>query len=105
MTQNITINWDLPLTRRDGGALLLDEIDRTEIEVSVDGGANFTTLVIVQPDDAQTVMVPDAEVGEWHFRFFIFDTLGQAGVPHTEVVEVRDTSPPGAVINVQVTLD
>lgn len=105
MAKNITLTWDLPDVRRDGGALNLDDIQHTVVEASADGGATFGALATVTPDQPQTVTVPDAEVGEWHFRFTVVDTLDQAGVQHTEVVEVIDDSPPGVVTNVQVTLD
>ena len=105
MAKDITITWDLPTTRRDGGALPVDQIQETVVQMSADGGANFGELARVAPTDEQRVFVPDAEVGEWQFIIRVWDTDGQEGESHLEVVTVVDDSPPGPVTNVGVTLD
>ena len=105
MAKNITINWEHPDSRRDGGAAGPEDVRETFVEVSADGGATFTPLATVQPTDPQTVTVPDAEVGEWHFTIMPVDTDGQDGATHLEVVTVPDDSPLNAVRNVEVILD
>lgn len=103
MAKNVTVTWDLPTERTGGASLPLSEIDRTEVELSADGGVSFISLATVDPTDAQQAFVPDMEVGDWHFRITVFDLLGQNSAGHTEIVTVIDDSPPNPVSNVQVT--
>lgn len=105
MAKNVTGTWALPTTRQQGGPLPIEEIQRTLVEMSADGGANFVDLVNVGPTDAQQFFIPDLEQGAYVFRFTVFDTAGQAGTVHTERVEVADDSPPGPITNVTISQD
>jgi len=105
MSKNVTVGWTLPTTRVGGAVLSPDEIERVQVELSADGGANFTDLSNIAPTDPQQVFVPDMEPGEWHFRFTVFDTLGQNSAPAIEIVTVVDDSPPNTVTDITVTQD
>ena len=105
MAKNITITWDLPVTRTGGAALPIEEIESVRPEISADSGASWTPMAPVAPTDSQQVFVPDAEIGEWQFRFRVIDTLGQPSAWWEEIVQVIDDSPPNTITNVQVTLD
>lgn len=100
MSKNVTVRWVLPTTRQGGGELLPEDIQHTRAELSADGGANFSELDLVAPDVAQEVFVPDMEVGEWHFRFTVFDKLGQKSPPANYVETVADDSPPNPVTDI-----
>lgn len=100
MSKNVTVRWVLPTTRQGGGELLPADIEHTRAELSADGGANFSELDLVAPDVAQEVFVPDMEVGEWHFRFTVFDKLGQKSPPANHVETVADDSPPNPVTDI-----
>lgn len=103
MTKTVTGVWSLPTTRQDGGALPPEQVDHTLVQMSADGGDNWAELARVAPADAQRVVVPDLEVGAWHFRIRVVDTDGRNGPWHTEVVQVIDDSPPGPVTGVVFT--
>ena len=103
MAKNVTLTWDLPTERSGGGALPLDEIEHTVVEMSADGGSNYTALPPVLPTDPQEKFVPDLEAGDWHFRLTVVDTLGQASPPAPWVETVVDDSPPNPVTNIQST--
>ena len=55
------------------------------------------------PTEPQQVFVPDQEPGEWHYRFTVFDTLGQTSGPSIEIVTVIDDSPPNQITDITVT--
>lgn len=103
MTKSLRVTWDLPTERTGGGALPVAEIRDTIVEISADGGANYTALLPVSPGLPQEVFVPDLEVGSWQFRMTVFDITDQQSAPHIEVHVIVDDSPPNPVSNVVVT--
>ena len=68
MAKDVQVTWDLPTSRTGGGLLPVEDIRETQVEMSADGGANFTPLTSVAPDGTQEVNVPELEAGAWHFR-------------------------------------
>jgi len=104
MTTNVTLEWDLPVTRESGNPLSQSEIGHVIIELSADGGSNFTEINTKSPAEEQKVMVPDLEVGDWVFRLTVTDISGRSGQPHLEPFVIPDEAPPGSVLNVRVTL-
>ena len=105
MAKDITLTWELPTTRRDGGAVTVADIKHVRVESSADGGANFAELVVVDPNSTQSFVLPETEIGEWQFRLIAVDQNDKDGIAHVEVVEVPDDSPLNPVTNVQVTLN
>jgi len=103
MTKNVTLSWDLPTERTGGGALPIEDIQDTRIEMSADGGANYGDLARILPVEAQEVFVPDLEPGEWHFRITVLDDNDKVSAPHIEIATVLDDSPPNPVSNVVTT--
>lgn len=103
MAKNVTITWDLPTARVEGGPLPVDEIARVQVEMSADGGANFVPLVDVTPAEPQQAYIPDLEVGSYEFRKIVFTTDGQQSDAVVTEVTVVDDSRPMPVTNVQVT--
>jgi len=102
---NVTLSWQLPTTRQQGGPLLESEISTVRVEMSADGGVNYGTLQDIRPTDPQTVTAPDLEFGTWHFRIAVYDQNNQRGEYHVESVDVADDTPPAAVTSVTVTID
>lgn len=77
-----TLTWTLPTQRVDGRPLDPTEIDRTEIRMSADGGANFSDPpVIVPPDAVQTFVADNLVAGDYVFRATVFDTDGRNSAP------------------------
>lgn len=103
MSKNVTVSWTLPTERQGGGALQPEDIEHVIAELSADGGAAYVELAIVLPTEPQQVFVPDQEPGEWHYRFTVFDTLGQDSGGTIQVVTVIDDSPPNNVTDITVT--
>ena len=103
MAKDVTLAWDLPTERTGGAALPLDEVDETRIDMSADGGSNYTPRPPVPATDPQEKFVPDLDPGNWHFRFTVVDTLGQISAPAPWVETVVDDSPPNPVTNIRST--
>lgn len=103
MAKDVTIAWDLPTTRTGGGELRPEDILETRPEMSADGGSNYTALPPVFPTDAQEVVVPDLDPGNWHFRFVLVDILDQESAPAHWVETVLDESPPNPIENIRST--
>lgn len=103
MAKNVTVAWELPTTRIEGGPLAPADVQHVQVQLSADGGVNYADLATVLPADPQQVFVPDMEIGTWLFRIRVQDTLGQFSVWHEEQVSVIDDSPPQTVTNVTVT--
>ena len=105
MAKNVTLVWVLP-TRRTGGALLPpEEIDRVDLEISVDGGVSFTPVRSFMPDEEQSNLFPDLEVGNWQFGLTVFDTAGRSSGQLVFEVLVADDSPPNRVSGVTAIQD
>lgn len=102
MSRDVTVSWDLPTTRTSGGPLNPSEIQFTRVELSADGGANYSTLGDIEPGVAQEVLVPELEFGAWFFRVSVFDTRNAQGEAATIEAVVPDDSAPAAVLNLRV---
>lgn len=99
-----TFTWTLPTLRESGGPLDPADIDRTEIAMSADDGANFTPTATVVPTDEQTWTVSELVFGDYIVRFVVIDTQGRASTPFDFPFTALDDSAPGTVQNVQVSL-
>jgi hypothetical protein len=96
--------WTLPTVRENGRALDRAEIQHTIIEVSLDGGTNWTQLAVVAPADPQEVFVPDADVGDWSFQATVVDTGDRRGTQLAGVITVPQ-SPPGPITDLTLVLE
>lgn len=98
-----TLNWTLPTERVDGTALDPSEIDRTDIMMSADGGANFSSPAPVLPTEPQTFVVDNLTVGSYVFRAIVIDTDGRA----SDMAEVTGSvlAAPAAITDLSVTIE
>jgi hypothetical protein len=96
--------WALPTARESGGPLPVEEIARTIVDASIDGGTTWAELDIVDAGEAQELLVTDAEIGTWHFRATVIDTGGRASTPLTGNITVPDQSNPGPITDFSLTL-
>jgi len=103
MAKNVTVSWKLPTKRVKGGDLKPEDIRHVRVELSADGGAGFTELVLVLPTEEQKASVPELEAGDWHFRMTVVDTLGQKSEPVVHIETVLDESPPMPVTDITST--
>jgi len=99
-----TLNWTLPAVRESGNPLDRADIDRADIYMSADGGANFVLAGTVSESLPQTFTVSDLDVGAYSFRVIVVDTAGREGRAVDVVAEVADETPPGGVTGLEVTL-
>lgn len=102
---NIRGTWVLPTVRDSGGPLPITEIDRTDIEVSLDAGATWTPLISVASGNTQEFFLPDAAPGQWDFRGVVFDTAGRFSPPVGGSVVVPDETAPGPITDLNITLE
>jgi hypothetical protein len=101
--KNVTISWVLPTTRQEGGPLPVDEIQHATIELSADGGANFSPIGQFAPDVLSTP-VNDLPVSDQYVvRGWVTDTVGQNGNQVSVPFAIADDSPPGD-LSIEVTL-
>lgn len=91
---NLKIVWALPTTRRSGRPLDPAQIDRVEIALSADAGANFSVIDALPPEVLETI-VQDIDPGTWLVRGIVYDTAGRASLPTVDSITVEDTTPPG----------
>ena len=99
-----TLNWVLPTVRESGNPLDRADIDRADIYMSADGGANFVLAGTVSESLPQTFTVSDLDVGAYSFRTIVVDTAGREGQFVGVSAEVADETPPGGVTGLEVTL-
>jgi len=98
-----TLNWTLPTTRVDGVTLDPSEIDRTDIVMSADGGANFSPPASVLPTEPQAFVVENLTAGSYLFRAIVVDTAGRVS-DHAEATgSVLDA--PSAIADLTVTIE
>jgi hypothetical protein len=93
----VVVAWVLPTTRESGRPLAVDDIDRVEIEVSADMGANFSPLGSYPISILSTEMT-EIDPGEWMFRGRVFDKAQRPSAYTTASVVVADTTPPSQLI-------
>ena len=100
MAKTINITWDLPTERASGKPL--DPSELIGVEVSLNAGAGFALATTVPADETQAWVFPDMVDGDYTIRLVVKGTTGDSAPVDTDV-EV-DTSAPGTVQNVQVSL-
>ena len=101
MTRTVVVTWDLPTETKNGNPL--DPSEVAGVEVSLSAGGSFAVAGTVNPADPQTWTFPDLVDGNYVIRLVV---LG-SGVPDSGAVDTPvlvDSSGPGEVTNVQVTL-
>lgn len=95
--KTIVISWILPTTRQQGGPLAVADIARVEIELSADGGVNFTPVGSFNNDVLETT-VADLPFGDqYEVRGRAVDISNQPGNWVAEPFVLADDSPPGAL--------
>jgi len=93
--KNILITWVLPTTRQQGGPLPITDIQDVKIELSADGGANFSSVGTFTTDILEAP-VNDLPVSDQYVvRGWATDTSGQDGDDVDVPFTVDDDSPPG----------
>ena len=88
------LNWTLPTERENGAPMDVAEIAHTEIEVSADGGANYSSPVII-PVPTTTFEVADLVAGNYSFRGVVVDIDGRRSQP--AVADGTVLAPPNAI--------
>lgn len=95
--KSVQISWTLPTTRQQGGVLDLADIAGVDIEMSADGGQNFSPVGSFTPDVLNTVVADLPFADTYVARGRCVDNAGQAGDWTIFPFTVVDTSPPGAL--------
>jgi hypothetical protein len=72
--------------------------------MSADGGTTFTTIGTVLPTDPQEFLVGDVDIGDWLVRLTVVDTVAREAAPVDTAFNVPDETPPGSVLNVNITM-
>lgn len=103
MTKTANITWSLPTTRSNGKPQVLAELDYTVVSFSVNGGLDYAQLDQVAAVATQGVTIPDLVDGDYGVRLRVYDDAGKFGAD-VDTLFVIDTSVPGAVTDVQITL-
>lgn len=98
-----TLNWTLPTTRVNGTPLATSEIDRTDIMMSADGGANFSPPAAVPPTGPQEFVVENLDVGDYLFRAIVVDTGGR--VSGADEVTGSVLAAPSAIADLSVIIE
>ena len=99
-----TFRWELPTERKNGAPLdPQTEIAHTEVQLSADGGANFSPPANVAPDVAQEFPVADLAGGSYVFRGVVVDTDGRRSDPTDVSFSVLEAplGPQNATVDVQ----
>ena len=101
--KNIIISWILPTTRQSGGPLPVEEIQHATLELSADGGVNYSPLGEFPP---ATLSLPVNDLpfsDQYVVRGTVVDVAGAIGNPVTEAFVLADDSPPGDLaINIAI---
>ena len=93
--KSVRISWTLPTTRQQGGPLPVAQISLVEIELSADGGQNYSPVGQFTPDVLETVVADLPFADSYVARGRARDTDGQPGEWQGTPFSVVDTSPPG----------
>ncbi|MBP8181890.1 MAG: hypothetical protein KAZ88_12990 [Acidimicrobiia bacterium] len=99
---NVRVQWVLPTTRESGKPLAAADIAAVAIEISADGGANYSPVGEFGADVLETT-VADVDFGEFFFRGTVRDTKGRVSNPVVASVVNEDTTPPSE-LTVQLSL-
>jgi len=96
--KNIIINWVLPTTRQQGGALPVEDIRDAVIELSADAGASFSLIGQFVPGQL-SVPVNDLPFSDQYIvRGRCFDNANQPGLWTETPFALSDDSPPGDLV-------
>lgn len=98
---NVTLSWALPTTRESGKPLAVEDIQSVVVEVSANDGADWA-LVGSFPPNVLSTEVTDLDFGTWLFRGIVVDTKGRPSAPLQAVLVNEDTSPPSALLTLEV---
>jgi predicted phage tail protein len=74
---NVKLSWVDPVALVDETAIPAGLFDHVDVQMSADGGANFTSVASVAPG-AQTYTVTDLPVGKYQFNVYAVDALGRS---------------------------
>lgn len=102
--KSVTLTWDLPTTREQGGALAVTDIERIDVQASADNGTNWVAAGSLAPTDTQTFTMSDLDIGTWMFQVLVIDTAMVPSQPAMISVDVNDDSPPNPVNNLNATV-
>lgn len=103
MTQTANITYTLPTTRDNGAPQDPALLDAVLVSFSADLGANFVALDTIPADEPSVASIPDLVDGDYIVRLEVRDLDLKVGLP-VDTPFVIDTSLPGSVTNVEVTL-
>ena len=95
--KSVRISWTLPTVREQGGPITPAEIGEVEIELSADGGANWTPVGSFPSDTLETVIADLPFSDQYVVRGRAIDTAAQVAQWTFLPFTVADTSPPGAL--------
>ena len=93
--KNIIISWILPTTRQQGGALPVEEIQHVTLELSANGGVDWSPLGDFPPATLETPVNDLPFSDQYQVRGYAVDTALQPGNVVTVPFVVADDSPPG----------
>jgi hypothetical protein len=97
---NVTLVWALPTTRESGKPLAVSDIAHVAIEVSADGGGNWSPVGTFGPERLSTSLT-DLDFGIWSFRGTVVDTKGRTSNPLLATLVVEDTTPPSVLLSLE----
>lgn len=98
---NVTLQWALPTTRESGWPLAVSDIQHVVVEVSANGGQDWVLIGTFTPDVLST-QITDLDFGTWLFRGTVVDTKGRPSAPLEATLVNEDTSPPSALLTLEV---
>ena len=99
---NVRLAWTLPTTRVQGEALPESEIAFVEIQMSADGGANYSGLAQVAPPILEFV-AQDLNPGTYLFRGIVEDVDGRRSAAADATADIL--SVPNALGTFTVTIE
>lgn len=76
---NIKLSWVDPTTLAGGAVIPAGHFSHVDVQMSADGGANFTSLARVAPGE-QTYTVTDLPPGKYDFNVYAVDALDRPSV-------------------------
>ena len=94
---NVTLQWELDLTRTSGKPLALVDIKHVVIDVTADDGASWAPIGAFPPSVLST-QITDLDFGTWRFRGVVVDTKDRPSAPLEATLVNEDNSPPSALL-------